>query len=91
MTQRLLCWQHSNYLHTLEALQLHNRVAPYDDLSQVLTRFVLRLLKDHVQEGVVPSQRPDDSPVAVERDLEPLVLVVRSTSKGGEKGLIGLA
>jgi hypothetical protein len=80
MTQRLLCWQHSN-LHALEALQLHDRVAPHDDLSQVLAGLVLRLLKHHVQEGVVPSQRPDDSPVAVERDLEPLVLVVRKAER----------
>jgi hypothetical protein len=61
-------------LHALQALQLHDRVAPHHDLSQVLALFVLRFLQDHVQEGVVPSQGPDDSPVPVERDLEPLVL-----------------
>lgn len=71
----MLCCRTTAGHDPIDALELDDGIAPDHHLSQVLSVFVaLALFQHHVQERIVPAQRPHNVPLPVQRDLEALVL-----------------
>jgi hypothetical protein len=79
---------HSLFLQSLQTFQLHNGISPNDYLPQILSRFALDIFQYHVQKSIVASQRADDFAVAVDGNLQALVLYIMNRNAQRNRGSI---